>query len=165
MRWILDACTLIYIVKSESFETFYSLCDFPINIDSSVFEEVVIQGKKYNYQDAFTIEKTLQIHKIPVIQVEIQDYIEILHDPGETSTFVLANEDGVAITSDRRAYSKYQQTNIQVIKLEQFFIHKYLDNKLQKEELLTILSNLERIWAITPKDYLNILSKLNMLEK
>jgi len=125
----------------------------------------VLQGKKYNYQDAFTIEKILQMYKIPVIQVEIQDYIEIFHDPGETSTYILASEDGVAITSDRRAYNKFQQAHIHVIKLEQFFFQKYLENKLQKEELLTILSNLERIWAITPEDYLNILSKLNIVEE
>jgi hypothetical protein len=165
MRWILDACTLIYLVKSNLFDLFYSLAKFPICIDTSVFDESVIQGKKHNHQDAITVEKALMKFKIPVIPVEIQEYISIFRDPGETSLYILANDDGVGVTSDRRAYNKFLEHNINVLKLEQFFFQKYIDKLLTKKDLIDILAKLEEIWALSSKEHLNILSNITELEE
>lgn len=38
MRWILDACTLIYLIKTNLFENFVDLIDYPLMIDSSVLK-------------------------------------------------------------------------------------------------------------------------------
>jgi len=165
MRWILDACTLIYLVKSELFEKFHSLSDNDIHIDTSVYEEAVIEGKNRNCQDAFLVENILKKFKIPVIPVEIKEFYDLFHNPGETSTFILAKEDGVGITSDRRAYNKFYQKKIRVIKLEQFFFQKYTERKLDIQILKEILKKLEDVWAISSKEHLHILSKIRDKEE
>lgn len=161
MRWIFDACTLIYLVKSELFEKFHLLSDYTICIDSSVYNEVVTEGKAHEFDDALIVEKVLKTFKIPIIPVEIGKFLETFRDPGETSTFLLAKEDGVGVTSDRRAYTKFRQRNARVIKLEQFFFQKYLEEKIDILEFMRVLKKLEEVWAITSKDYLNILVKIN----
>ena len=81
MRWILDACTLIYLVKAKLFTRFMELVNIPVIIDSSVFQEVVIEGKAKNYHDAIEAEKILNNNRIPVISIDITKDYTVLSIP------------------------------------------------------------------------------------
>ena len=107
MRWILDACTLIYLIKTDMFSKFMTLVEFPVVIDSSVYQEVVVYGKKNKYPDANDAEISLNEFKIPVISIDISEELFRFRDPGETSCYILAKEDGICLTSDDRAYKKF----------------------------------------------------------
>ena len=107
MRWILDACTLIYLIKAKLFDHFMEVADLPVVIDSSVFQEVVIDGKANKYPDAIEAEEILNKYRIPVISIDVTKDLFRFIDPGETSCYLLAKEEGICMTSDDKAYKKF----------------------------------------------------------
>ncbi len=125
-------------------------------IDTSVYQEVVTNGKKNNFPDAFIADKKMTNHKIPIIPTDVSKYIELFRDPGETSCFILGLESGVTITSDRRAYNKFKSNGIPVIKIEQLFFEKYQNGLIKKAEIKEILKKLENVNAISSKLHFKI---------
>jgi predicted nucleic acid-binding protein len=160
MRWILDACTLIYLVKAKIFNSFMHVVSNPVVIDSSVFQEVIIEGKEHKYLDAFEAESLLNEFHIPVISINVSNELYRFVDPGETSCYILAKEEGICITSDDRAYRKFHQTNLDVMRIDSFFYLKFRDNKITKIEFLEILKKLESINATKPKSVLFYMQKI-----
>ena len=118
MEYILDANTLIYLVKLNLHEEFIKLIDTgKIIIDSSVYDEVVVKGIKNNYPDAHVAKKFLQQHQISVIPIDISNDLHKFRDAGETSCALLAlHEDSnrICITSDIRALKKFDINDIMV---------------------------------------------------
>ena len=165
MRWILDACTLIYLVKANLFKTFMNVVSNPVVIDSSVFQEVVIEGKEHHYSDAFEAESLLNEFHIPVISIDVSSELFRFVDPGETSCFILAKEEGICITSDDRAYRKFHQANLDAMRIESFFYLKFQDNKFTKITFLDILNKLESINAVKSKSVLFYLQKIQNIEE
>ncbi|MHA1764904.1 MAG: hypothetical protein ACTSVK_01470 [Promethearchaeota archaeon] len=153
VRWILDACSLISLIQSNQFENFINLAQYPIIIDTSVYTEVVVQGKKFHYPDAEKAELILKKYKIPIIPIDISNDLQLFRDPGETSCFVLGKESGITITADRRAYNKFLKHQIHVMKIEQFFFQKFKYKKINSEMLLSVLLTLEKVHAISVKEY------------
>jgi hypothetical protein len=164
MRWILDACTVIYLIKAKLFKQFINLAKFPVVIDSNVNQEVVIEGKAYNYPDAFEAESLLNEFRIPIISIDVSKDLFRFIDPGETSCFLLAQEQGICITSDERAYRKLLNENVQVLKLDTFYYEKFRQNRINKKEFLLILNKLESVYATKPKSILFFIKKLQEKE-
>ena len=164
MRWILDACTIIYLIKAKLFKQFISLVKFPVVIDSTVNQEVVIEGKANNYPDAFEAESVLNEFKIPIISIDVSKDLYRFSDPGETSCYLLALEQGVCIISDERAYRKLVNENVQVIRLDTFYYEKYRQKQINKNEFLLILNKLESVYATKPKSILFFMKKLQEKE-
>jgi hypothetical protein len=160
MRWILDACTLIYLIKAEQFSKFMSLTDFPVVIDSSVYKEVVINGKANNYPDASYAEVALNNFKIPVISIDITEELNRFRDAGETSCYILAQEDGVCLTSDDRAYKKFNKEEQKVMRLDSFYFEKLDQKRLTEAEFIDVLKKFEFVNATKPKSFLFFLEKL-----
>ena len=165
MRWILDACTLIYLIKAKLFKQFIDLVNYPVVIDSNVYQEVVIEGKANNYSDAFEAESLLNEFRVPVISIDVSKDLYRFIDSGETSCFLLAVEQGVCITSDDRACCKLLKENVQVIRLDTFYYEKYRQNQINKKEFLFILNKLESIHATKPKSILFFMNKLQEKEE
>ncbi|MFO8020458.1 MAG: hypothetical protein R6U96_17685 [Promethearchaeia archaeon] len=165
MRWILDACTLIYLVKTNLFENFVDLIDYPLIIDSSVHEEVVLNGKRHNYTYAFEAEKLLKQFRIPVIPIDVSKYLILFRDAGETSCYILAKEEGICLTSDERAYKKFLKHGKKVIRLDTFYFRKCVEGRLTKQEFMNALNRLESVNATKPKSILFFMKKLeNQME-
>jgi len=160
MRWILDACTLIYLIKADLFSKFMNLTEYPVVIDSSVYQEVVINGKANNFSDASDAEISLNRFKIPVISIDISEELNRFRDPGETSCYILAKEDGVCLTSDDRAYKKFLKAEQKVMRLDSFYFEKLDRNQLTEAEFVKILKKLESFNATKPKSFLFFLEKL-----
>ncbi|MBN1216326.1 MAG: hypothetical protein JXA99_12905 [Candidatus Lokiarchaeota archaeon] len=160
MRWILDACTLIYIVKAELFEQFMNLVSYPVVIDSSVFQEVIIEGKKNNYPDAKKAEKLLNKYKIPTISIDISNDLQLFRDAGETSCYILSKEDGICLTSDDKAFKKFLKERLKVIRLDTFFFEMFVQEQLSEVEFINILKSLEIVSGTTPKSILFFLEKI-----
>ena len=160
MRWILDACTLIYLIKADLFSKFMNLTEYPVVIDSSVYQEVVINGKANNFSDASDAEISLNKFKIPVISIDISEELNRFRDPGETSCYILAKEDGVCLTSDDRAYKKFLKAEQKVMRLDSFYFEKLDRNQLTEAEFVKILKKLESFNATKPKSFLFFLKKL-----
>ena len=165
MRWILDACTLIYLIKAKLFKQFIELVKYPVVIDSNVYQEVVIEGKANNYSDAFEAESLLNEFRIPIISIDVSKDLYHFIDSGETSCFLLAVEQGICITSDDRAYRKLWNENVQVIRLDTFYYEKYRQNQINKKEFLFILNKLESIYATKAKSILFFMNKLQEMEE
>ena len=164
MRWILDACTLIYLIKTKLFNNLIELVEYPVVIDSSVYEEVVINGKANNYPDAFEAEEILNKNRIPVISIDVSKDLYRFIDPGETSCYLLAIEEGICLTSDDKAYKKFLNENLIAMRIDNFYFEKLNQKRMKKEDFLLILDKLESINATKPKSILFYMKKLQEME-
>jgi len=97
---ILDANCLIYLAKAELANLCYSLSRKNLVIDSEVYNETVVEGKKIGSIDAFRIEEFLKDNNIPIIPTNITKELAIFRDPGEASCSVLCKAGGTCITGD-----------------------------------------------------------------
>lgn len=165
MRWILDACTLIYLVKAKLFKNFIELVEFPVVIDSSVYQEVVINGKANNYPDAIEAEEILNENRVPVISIDVSKDLFRFIDPGETSCYLLAKEEGICLTSDDKAYKKFINENLKAMRIDNFYFEKLNQNRLNKTDFLIILNKLESVNATKPKSILFYMKKLQEMEE
>ncbi len=165
MRWILDACTLIYLIKAKIFNHFIEMVEFPVVIDSSVYQEVVIKCKANKYPDAIEAEEFLNENRIPVISVDVSKEISRFIDPGETSCYLLAQEEGICLTSDDKAYKKFLNENLKAMRIDNFYFEKLNQNRLKKKDFLLILNKLESVNATKPKSILFYMKKLQKMEE
>ena len=165
MRWILDSCTLIYLIKTKLFNQFMEIVKFPVVIDSNVYQEVVINGKANNYPDAFEAEEILNENRVPVIFIDVSKDLFRFIDPGETSCYLLAIEEGICLTSDDRAYKKFLRENLKAMRIDNFYFEKLNQNRLKKTDFLRILDKLELVNATKPKSILFYLKKLQQMEE
>ncbi len=165
MRWILDSCTLIYLIKTKLFNQFMEIVKFPVVIDSNVYQEVVINGKANNYPDAFEAEEILNENRVPVISIDVSKDLFRFIDPGETSCYLLAIEEGICLTSDDRAYKKFLRENLKAMRIDNFYFEKLNQNRLKKTDFLRILDKLELVNATKPKSILFYLKKLQQMEE
>ena len=160
MRWILDACTLIYLVKTKLFSKFMALVEYPVVIDSSVYKEAVTDGKANNYPDASDAEVFLNKFKIPVISIDTSKDFYRFRDFGETSCYILTKEDGICLTSDDRAYKKFKKEDQKVIRMDSFYFEKLNQKKITQREFIEILKELESVNATKPKSILFFLETI-----
>jgi len=165
MRWILDACTLIYLIKAKLFNQFIEIVDFPVVIDSSVYQEVVINGKANNYPDALEAEEVLNENRVPVISIDVSKDLFHFIDPGETSCYLLAIEEGICLTSDDKAYKKFLNENLKAMRIDNFYFEKLNQKRLKKTDFLLILNKLESVNATKPKSILFYMKKLQEMEE
>ena len=165
MRWILDACTLIYLIKAKLFNNFMEIVEFPVVIDSSVYQEVVINGKTNNYPDATEAEEMLNEYRVPVVSIDVSKDLFRFIDPGETSCYLLAMEEGICLTSDDKAYKKFLNENLKAMRIDNFYFEKLNQNRLKKADFLLILNKLESINATKPKSILFYMKKLQEMEE
>ncbi len=145
MRLILDANALIYLVKTNLSQEFIQLIDDDIVIDKSVYNEVVERGIDNKYPDAYNAKDFLEKNQIPIIPVDITSDLSKFRDPGETSNYILAKEDGVCISSDIRANKKFENLGIPFMELDTFFYNQLLKKKIDKEKLINILYELKAV--------------------
>jgi len=160
MRWILDSCTLIYLIKTKLFSEFMELIKFPLVIDSRVYEEVVIKGKAKKYPDASEAESALNKFKIPVISIDVSQEINRFNDPGEASCYILAKEEGICLTSDDRAYKKFLAEDLKVMRVDSFYFEMLNQNRIAEGRFIYTLKKLEGINATKPKSILFFMEKL-----
>jgi predicted nucleic acid-binding protein len=65
----IDSCSLIYLAKSDLLPVAAQLYR-DLRITRSVYEEVVVEGKKRNRPDAFLVESHVQSRKLGVVDFE-----------------------------------------------------------------------------------------------
>lgn len=155
MNFILDANTIIYLIKSNLQENFMEYHKkSQIFIDTSIYTEVVENGLNNNYPDAIAAKEFLQNYKIPIISIDVSKQIHKFRDAGETSCAILAlnkKTEGVCISSDKKAIKKYAMHNIPYAQLDTVYYNLFLKEKLKEEEFFSILYKLEEIYAINPE--------------
>jgi len=140
------------------------LVEFPVVIDSSVYQEVVINGKANNYPDAIEAEEILNENRVPVISIDVSKDLFRFIDPGETSCYLLAMEEGICLTSDDKAYKKFLNENLKAMRIDNFYFEKLNQNRLKKTDFLLILNKLESVNATKPKSILFYMKKLQERE-
>ena len=157
MRWILDANTLIYLIKANLQDQFLQLIHDPAIIDSSVYEEVVEQGIARGHLDAIAAKRFLEENQVPIIPVDVSNDITYFKDAGEASCYVLAKQSGTCITSDTRALKKLKTAGASGMQLDVFFLTKFLENNIDETTLESILDDLLQVNGTTPERKMQIL--------
>jgi len=141
------------------------IVEFPVVIDSSVYQEVVINGKANNYPDAIEAEEILNENRVPVISIDVSKDLFRFIDPGETSCYLLAIEEGICLTSDDKAYKKFLNENLKAMRIDNFYFEKLNQNRLKKTDFFLILNKLESVNATKPKSILFYMKKLQEKEE
>ncbi len=152
MEYILDANTIIYLVKLNLHEDFINLLQKDnFILDSSVYDEVITKGIKNNYPDAYVAKKFLQENQIPVIPTDISKEIHKFRDPGETSCAILALNSKtrrVCISSDKKALKKFAIHGIPAVQLDTIYYNLLVKLIITEDCFFSILYKLEKIYAI-----------------
>ena len=161
MRYILDASVLIYLIKANLTKEFIDLCENDMVIDKEVYNEVVEQGKENNYPDAIIAENFLINNKIPIIPTDIRKFIHLFRDAGETSCFILAQDNGTCITTDKRAFNKFLTQSVSVVRLDTFFYKKCLNKKYSNEFIIRLLDKLLSVYATNSERYATFIKLLS----
>ncbi len=159
MRWILDANSLIYMIKAGLSQKFVELSDFGIVIDKEVYHEVVENGLTRQKPDAPRVDQFLKDNNIPIIPTNIKEELLIFKDAGEASCFVLSKSEGVCITNDARALRKFRSCHIDSMPFDIFFGKRYREGRLSESEFETILDGLVKVNAITQEQKIFSLKK------
>ncbi len=141
------------------------IVEFPVVIDSSVYQEVVINGKANYYPDAIEAEEILNENRVPVISIDVSKDLFRFIDPGETSCYLLTIEEGICLTSDDKAYKKFLNENLKAMRIDNFYFEKLNQNRLKKTDFLLILNKLESVNATKPKSILFYMKKLQEMEE
>lgn len=150
MRFILDANAIIYLIKSGLASLFIKLnneCD--LVIDNNVYNEVVERGIENKYPDAYEAKNFLESNRIPIIPIDIKQNLFKFRDPGETSCYMLAKDEGICISSDIRANRKFKNNKIPFMELDTFFYNQFLKRNVSKKKLITILNELRIVNGTT----------------
>ena|SRR6056297_1607837 len=164
MKIVLDANALIYMSKTNLLEFFRKLIMHEINIDTSVYSEVVEKGMDLGYDDAKNVKTFLENNKIPIIPINIETKLHVMKDPGETSCLLLTSEEDLCISSDIRAYKKFKKNRKNVLYLDSFFLKKAIDKKLTRNQLEEILEKLMTVYATTTERMLQIMKKYDRMK-
>ena len=161
MKFALDACTLIYLAKTNLLNLLKNL-PHEYYIDDEVYREAITEGKEDGYSDAYILEHYINKQKFAeVIKVDISNEIDYFIGEGEASTFVLSQKKGaIAITSDRIAYKKMINHKALVVSTDMFFFNEFSKGHITKKELLNALDKLLKVGGTTPKRFAFILRKL-----
>ncbi|HME55087.1 MAG TPA: hypothetical protein VKM55_22970 [Candidatus Lokiarchaeia archaeon] len=164
MRWILDANTLIYLIKANLQDKFLQLIHDPAIIDSSVHEEVVERGIAQGHLDAIAAKRFLEENQIPIIPVDVSNDITYFKDVGEASCYNLTKQSGTCITSDTRAIKKLKTTGASCMQLDIFFLTKFLEHSIDEITLENTLDDLLHVNATTPERKMEILKKTRTIK-
>jgi hypothetical protein len=151
VRLILDANCLIYLVKSNLADFFIEITNDPVVIDKNVYEEVVEEGIKHGYPDANQISALLQKYNIPIIPVDVQTDLDKFKDHGETSCYLLAHQEGICITCDRRATKKFSLYGVLWMQLDNYFYQQYVNGVVSLKKIIDVIDKLETVYATTPE--------------
>jgi hypothetical protein len=149
MRIAIDTNCLIYLVKTELAVLFLSLCNRDVVIDNNVYAEAVTEGKRAGWLDAIKVDEFLRDNTVPIIPTNISNEIAVFRDPGEASCAVLCKAGAACITTDIKAIKKFVKQDIHVVRLEFFFLDRWVENKILTDDMKEILRKLESVHAIT----------------
>jgi len=162
MRFILDANTLIYLVKTDLAQEFIDIIEDDVVIDKSVYNEVVDKGIENKYPDAYIAKDFLEKNQVPIIPVDIKSELPKFRDPGETSCYILAKEEGVCISSDVRANKKLENLDVAFLELDTFFYNQLMKKNISNTRFLKILNDLKSVGGTSANRisvFLELLSK------
>lgn len=155
MELILDANTLIYLVKANLHDDFFKLTkNNSLLIDTSVYEEVVERGLKHNYPDALIVQEFIEKRQIAIVPVDISNTLYKYRDPGETSCAILVSkqkEDRICISSDKRAITKFKTYDVPHSQLDIIYYHLLMQGRINQKTFFKILKKLENVHAINPE--------------
>ena len=141
----MDANALIYLVKTDLVQEFIDIIEDDTVIDKSVYNEVVEEGIENKYPDAYIAKDFLEKNQIPIIPVDIKSELPKFRDPGETSCYILAKEEGVCISSDVRANKKLKNLNVAFLELDTFFYNQLMKKTISKKRFIEILNDLKLV--------------------
>ncbi|MHA1168276.1 MAG: hypothetical protein ACTSP4_07355 [Candidatus Hodarchaeales archaeon] len=162
---ILDANSLIYLIKTNLQDLFHELTNKNVVIDTSVYEEVVENGIRLGYPDAVQAKNFLEKYLVPIIPINISTEINKFRDAGETSCFILAKKEGICISSDIRACKKFASYGIPSMQLDFFFYNQLLNMRIDENKFIYLLDRLEDVCATTTERKYHLLMLISKMKK
>ena len=172
---VFDATPLIYLTRSSLAE-FLKEISPPKFAPSSVFEEVVREGKRKRMQESFVLDTLFENEIIKVHDVTDKTYLKYvkemaalnemhpLHE-GEAEVLCLTKElNGVAIADDKVARMVARILGIELHGTGFILGKIFATGKIDKRELIEKVKEMrDSGWYISAEDYIKIIDYLKSL--
>jgi len=172
---VFNSTPLIYLTKVSLTTLLAKIREEKITT-SSVYHEVVVQGKKKGSPEALLLEKLFKKNMISVYELEDKEFVKTivgvaadlerqpLHE-AEAEVLAVANEvNGVAIADDKVARSVALLFGIELHGTGYVLGKIYLTGKIGKKKLIQKVKEMrDQGWYISGEDYLDIVRYLEAL--
>lgn len=156
-KLLLDSDALIKISKAEFLEK--ATQNFSVSITKEVYDEVITEGKKRFYQDAYSVEKFVNDKKIEVLKKSYKrKKLKQSFGAGETSIFQAYRKNSLIITDDLSFTSYIKKEGMTSISSAHLLVILFKKNKISKGEAYYSLEKLKpyirrEIFEIVRKEF------------
>lgn len=149
-RVIIDASSLIIIAKLGAIDNLCKVYD-SLGITDSVYEEVVVEGKKKGQEDALVVELAMEERKIEKVSLDPTErtLAEKLHSDGtgygrgECESIACAQErKALLLIEERKAKILARSHHIPYTILQIFPLEGYIKRKLSYEECIDLMERI-----------------------
>ena len=141
---MLDSDALIKLTKSELIEDIAKKSN--LSISEEVFKEVVIEGKKRLYEDAFKIENMVKNNLIKKLKVKrAKNDLEV--GAGETSTLALYKEKkfDIIVSDDRKFLNVLDKEEIKFVTPLGLIVALVKKGGLDKKKAINGIKNIKNL--------------------
>lgn len=131
----IDACSLIYLAKSDLLPVAAQLYR-DLRITRSVYEEVVLEGKRRNRPDAYLVDAHVQNRKLAVVDFEGEIPPEIIAmGRGESETVMESKKEKCpALLDDIRSKAYAARSGIEYTSADILLIEALARKRISAEE-------------------------------
>lgn len=130
----IDASSFIYSIKMNWIKVLKELYEELI-ITSSVYQEVILNGKSKGKPDAFIGEKLIKKYDIQIHDVEKKSDVEMGLGKGETDTILNAIEiKCFCLIDDKKAIRIAESFDLQIISVPITLLDAYKQQKIDDEK-------------------------------
>ena len=162
----IDACSFIYLVKSDLLSLASELYK-EIRITDSVYDEVIVQGKRAGHPDAAVAEAEVQRKKIKIIHSKAKKEPSLASlGRGESDTIAEARaEDCPALVDDSRAKIVARKLNVPILSVDIMLIEALARKKITMNEFHKMARDLNSVANYRSDKYADLLTIANIVSR
>jgi predicted nucleic acid-binding protein len=155
----IDACSLIYLVKSDLLSLAEDLYK-EIRITDSVYDEVVVQGKRAGYPDAAIAEAEVKRKQIKIVHSKSKKEPSLASlGRGESDTIAEARTEGCpALVDDSRAKIVARKLNVPFLSVDIMLIEALARKKITMEDFQKMARDLNSVANFRSDKYADLLA-------
>jgi len=162
----IDACSLIYLVKSDLLSVALDLYK-EIRITDSVYDEVIVRRKRAGHSDAAVAEAEVQRKKIKVVPSKAKKEPSLASlGRGESDTIAEARaEDCPALVDDSRAKVVARKLKVPFLSVDIMLIEALARKKITMDEFQRMARDLNSVANFRSDKYADLLAIANIVSR
>ncbi len=162
----IDSCSLIYLVKSDLLSLAIELYE-EVRITDSVYDEVIVQGKRAGYPDAAMAEAEVQRKKIKIVRSKAKKEPSLASlGCGESDTIAEARAESCpALVDDSRAKIVARKLKVPFLSVDIMLIEALARKKITMDEFYKMARDLNSVANYRSDKYADLLTIANIVSR